>query len=93
MVQIDGSHHDWFEGRGYKCCLIVFTDDATSRIVQMRFFPSETTLGYLDCVKRYMQAYGRPLAFYSDKHGIFRVNIVGGTGETQFARAMKELGI
>jgi len=93
LVQIDGSHHDWFEGRGDKCCLIVFTDDATSRIVQMKFFPSETTLGYLDCVKGYIQAYGRPLAFYSDKHGIFRVNIAGGTGETQFARAMKELGI
>jgi len=43
LIQIDGSHHDWFEGRAPKCCLYVFIDDATSRIVAMRFEASETT--------------------------------------------------
>jgi hypothetical protein len=93
LVQIDGSPHDWFENRGEKCCLIVFSDDATSRISQMRFFPSETTLAYFECAKRYLKKHGRPLAFYSDRHSIFRVNTKDSLGETQFERAMKELGI
>ena len=46
LVQIDGSHHDWFEGRGAKCCLIVFIDDATSKIVAMHFSPTESTQAY-----------------------------------------------
>jgi transposase len=93
LVQIDGSPHDWFEGRGEKCCLIVFSDDATSRISQMRFFPTETTLAYFECTKRYLKKHGRPLTFYSDRHSIFRVNTEEALGETQFERAMKELGI
>ena len=55
LIQIDGSPHDWFEGRGEKCCLIVFSDDATSRIAQMRFFPVETTLAYFECIKLYIK--------------------------------------
>lgn len=93
LVQIDGSPHDWFEGRNEKCCLIVFSDDATSRISQMRFFPTETTLAYFECTKKYLKKHGRPLAFYSDRHSIFRVNTKDALGETQFERAMKELGI
>lgn len=92
LVQIDGSPHDWFEGRSAKCCLIVFTDDATSKIVQMLFVPVENTDAYLECTRRYIKQYGKPMAFYSDRHGIFRVNI-GEGGETQFARAMREIGI
>jgi transposase len=95
LVQIDGSHHDWFEGRGERCCLLVFVDDATSRIVELRFFPSETTQAYFECVKRYIKKYGRPLAFYNDKHSIFLVNNKEGhnQGKTQFQRAMEELDI
>lgn len=94
LIQIDGSPHDWFEGRNDKCCLIVFVDDATSRIVQMLFVPVENTQAYLKCIKLYIKTYGRPLAFYSDRHSIFRVNNgEGGERETQFKRAMKELGI
>jgi len=94
LVQIDGSHHAWFEERGPKCCLIVFVDDATSRIVELRFFHSETTQAYFACVKRYIKKYGRPLAFYNDKHGIFRVNQKDvDQGRTQFQRAMEELDI
>ena len=96
LVQIDGSHHDWFEGRSEKCCLLVFIDDATSRLLELRFEKQETTLGYFNGTRSYIKKHGRPDAFYSDKHGVFRVNAVeaeSGTGETQFGRAIRELGI
>lgn len=96
LVQIDGSHHPWFEGRAPACCLLVFIDDATSRLVGLRFEDSETTEGYFNLARRYLKRCGRPVAFYSDKHGVFRVNASeakSGTGETQFGRAMRELGI
>ena len=96
LVQIDGSFHDWFEGRAEACCLIVFVDDATSKIMALRFVPRETTNAYFFTAKDYFNRYGRPLAFYSDKHSIFRVNIPEAdknTGKTQFGRAMTELGI
>lgn len=96
LVQIDGSHHDWFEGRAEKCCLLVFIDDATSRLLALRFEEQETTAGYFNATRSYMKQWGRPDSFYSDKHGVFRVNIAeakSGTGETQFGRATRELGI
>lgn len=96
MVQIDGSHHDWFEGRREKCCLLVFIDDATSRIMQLYFDEEETTEGYCAATANYLQEHGRPLSFYSDKYGVFRVNhpeALKSTGETQFGRALRELGI
>ena len=93
LIQIDGSPHDWFEGRSEKCCLIVFIDDATSTIVQMRFEETETTAGYFRAAKAYTAQYGLPMAFYSDKHSIFRVNMPGCNSETQFGRAVRELGI
>lgn len=93
LVQIDGSHHDWFEGRREKCCLLVFIDDATSRILQMRFEEGETTAGYFLATKAYIEL---PIAFYSDKDSIFRNNMsesIKERGVTQFDRAMKTLGI
>jgi len=97
LVQIDGSYHDWFEGRGPNCCLIVFVDDATSRIMKMLFVPTETTLGYFDVIKKYIQSFGIPMAFYSDKYSVFRVNKKNVTSEasceTQFQRACKTLRI
>ena len=72
LVQIDGSHHDWFEGRASRCCLLAFIDDATSKIVAASFFPGETTEAYKKLTKEYVLDYGRPLAMYSDKHNIFR---------------------
>ena len=93
LIQIDGSPHDWFEDRGDKCCLIVFIDDATSRIVSLRFEETETTAGYFRAAKTYIAQYGLPMAFYSDKHGIFRVNMPDCDSETQFGRAARELGI
>jgi DNA-binding Lrp family transcriptional regulator len=96
LVQIDGSFHDWFEGRADSCCLIVFIDDATSKLLALRFVPRETTQAYFTTAKSYFENYGRPIAFYSDKHSIFRINTPEAeksTGKTQFGRAMAELGI
>ncbi len=98
MVQIDGSYHDWLEGRNPdgKFCLIVFIDDATSKIVKMRFYRHETTEAYFDLMRLYIMEFGLPMALYSDKHGVFRVNAkeaASGTGDTQFGRAMKDIGI
>jgi len=95
LVQIDGSPHDWFEGRRDKCCLLAFIDDATGKILHLRFEETETTEGYFKATLGYIKQYGLPIAFYSDKHGIFRVNAKETTheGETQFKRAMDNLGI
>jgi hypothetical protein len=96
LIQIDGSPHDWFEGRAPKCTLLVFIDDATSRLMQLLFAPAETTFNYFAAVRRYLLSHGKPVAFYSDKFGVFRVNIreaQTGTGLTQFGRAMQELEI
>ena len=96
LVQIDGSPHDWFEERGPKCNLLVFVDDATGKLGELYFTPRESFFSYGEAARRYMARYGKPVAFYSDKHGIFRVNVknpLSGTGLTQFGRAMKELDI
>jgi len=95
LVQIDGSPHDWFEGRGPKCCLLVAIDDATSRLSSLHFEPSETTAGYFKLMSKYIGQHGLPLATYSDRHGIFRINLpnVSEETETQFSRAARELGI
>jgi len=94
LVQIDGSPHAWFEDRGPACCLIVFIDDATSELGALRFVPSETTQAYMETLQTYLQAHGRPAAFYSDRHSIFRVNHPDREGElTQFSRALKTLDI
>lgn len=94
LVQIDGSEHAWFEDRGGKCTLLAFIDDATSRALHLRFVPSESTFEYFRSVRAYLTAHGKPVAFYSDKHGIFRVNRGEGSGRlSQFGRAMAELSI
>lgn len=74
LIQIDGSPHDWFEGRGPRCTLIVFIDDATNHLTSLWFAPSETTKAYLAALRGHVLAHGVPLAFYSDRHGIFRIN-------------------
>ncbi len=96
LVQIDGSDHRWFEGRGEPCTLLVFIDDATSKLMQLRFVPSESTASYFEALAGYLESHGCPVAFYSDKHSIFRVNrpeAKGGQGMTQFGRALAELNI
>jgi hypothetical protein len=96
LIQIDGSPHDWFEGRGPRCTLIVFIDDATGRLTALRFAPAETTRAYLEALKAQIVEHGLPLALYSDRHGIFRVNAkeaAGGDGKTEFGRVAERLGI
>ena len=96
LVQLDGSPHKWFEERGEACNLLAFIDDATGRLMELYFTPGETTFSYFAATQRYLTRYGKPVAFYSDKNGIFKVNIpnaLTGSGMTQFGRAMKELDI
>jgi transposase len=96
LVQIDGSEHRWFEDRADRCTLLVFVDDATSRLMELRFVISESTFAYFDALKAYLGRHGKPVAFYSDKHSIFRVsneNAASGDGMTQFGRALSELNI
>ena len=96
LIQIDGSEHWWFEDRGPQCTLLVFIDDATSRLMHLRFVESESTFDYFLAARTYLQRYGKPVAFYSDKHATFRVNktgAVGGDGMTQFGRALNQLNI
>lgn len=96
LVQIDGSPHDWFEGRAPACSLLVFIDDATGRLGQLSFVQSESFFSYAQAARAYVERHGKPFAFYSDKHGIFRVNQpASGTTDalTQFGRAMQQLDI
>ncbi|MGZ9234816.1 MAG: ISNCY family transposase [Anaerolineales bacterium] len=97
LIQIDGSDHAWFEERGERCTLLVFIDDATGQLVELWFVEEETFFAYCAAARHYFEREGKPLAFYSDKHGVFRVNTaqpLGTTnGLTQFGRAMEELDI
>jgi len=95
LIQIDGSDHDWFEDRAPRCTLLVFIDDATSAIMELRFVPSESTFSYMRALETYLERHGRPVAFYSDKHSVFRIakSHKNGNGMTQFTRAFAELNI
>lgn len=96
LVQVDGSEHWWFEDRGPQCTLLVFVDDSTSRLMHLKFAETESTFAYLTAAREYVERHGKPVAFYSDKHGVFRVNrtgAFGGDGMTQFGRAMHEMNI
>lgn len=96
LVQIDGCDHHWFEGRGPACTLLVYVDDATSRLMMLSFVHSESTFTYLNATRAYLERHGRPLAFYSDKASVFRINnphAHGGSGQTQFGRALETLNI
>src|SRR3954454_3546550 len=96
LVQVDGCEHAWFEDRGPPCTLLVFVDDATSRLMHLRFVPAESAFAYMAATRAYVEAHGKPVAFYSDKHGVFRVNhpdAARGDGMTQFGRALAELDV
>lgn len=96
LIQIDGSPHDWFEGRADKCSLLLAVDDATGKIMVARFAKAEALWPYFDLLRSYISIYGRMRAIYCDKHCVFKVNREGalsGDGLTQFGRAMKALDI
>ena len=96
LVQLDGSPFAWFEDRAPAGNLLVYIDDATGQLGELFFTPTETTFSYFAATHRYLTRHGRPVAFYSDKHSIFRLTntaATSGTGLTQFGRAMTELAI
>ena len=93
LVQIDGSEHAWFEDRAPQCTLLVYVDDATSRLMMLHFTESESTFSYFEATRAYIERYGKPQAFYSDKASVFRPTTKGADGVTHFGRAMYELNI
>jgi hypothetical protein len=97
LIQVDGSPHDWFEGRNDKCTLLGYIDDATSKIKHFRFDLAESTSAYFRSFIEYLTKNGKPRSFYTDRLNVFKVNNdkVGykGTGLSQVGRALKELGI
>lgn len=96
LIQIDGSQHYWFESRGPKCTLLVYIDDATGQLMHLKFVECESAFAYFAATTDYIEQHGKPVAFYSDKHSIFRITrkgAVSGSGMTQFGRALHELNI
>jgi transposase len=96
LVQVDGCEHWWFEDRGRQCTLLVFIDDATSRLMELRFVRTESTFAYFAALRAYLETHGKPVAFYTDKHVVFRVaktDAQRGDGLTQFGRALHALNI
>ena len=100
MVQLDGSHHDWFEGRGARCVLMVMVDDATNQM-RARFFPEETTRASYDVLEGWVRQHGLPASLYVDRDSIYRCEAVASIAQqladkapqTQFGRAMEQLGV
>jgi len=97
LVQMDASIHDWLEGRGETVVLITLIDDATGRVLA-RFYPAATVQTHMDVLARWLRRYGRPVALYTDRHGIFEVHEKGQPladpdAVTQFGRALAELDI
>ncbi len=101
MLQTDGSHHDWLEGRGPKLCIVGVIDDATSDVPAARFDDTETTEGYFEVFEKAFKTKGLPHSIYADKHSIFRTDrqptikeqLAGKKPMTQMGRALDELGI
>ncbi|MBY7903833.1 ISNCY family transposase [Vibrio fluvialis] len=96
LIQIDGSHHNWFEGRSPKCCLLVYIDDATGRLMNLRFSETESAFDYMMATREYIDEHGKPVAFYSDRHAIFHSSnkqAVESKNPTQYGRMLHDLGI
>ena len=96
LIQIDGSDHAWFEDWAPTGTLLVFIDDAASRLMQLHFVPTESAFAYFEATRVYLEQHGKPVAFYSDKASIFRSvreSTDFGRGTTQYGRALFELNI
>jgi transposase InsO family protein len=93
LVQIDGSRHDWFEGRSGVCTLLVYVDDATGELLQLYFADTESTTSYFEATRRYIGRHGKPQAFYADRAAVFRSPLATSDTCTQFQRALDQLGI
>ncbi len=103
LLQLDGSHHDWLQGRGPRLVLHAAVDDATGAVVGAIFRPQEDATGYLFVLRHVARTRGIPLAVYTDRHGIFRRDpmraltvaeqLRGEPELTQVGRVLRELGI
>jgi transposase len=102
LVQLDGSPHDWLEGRGPRLTALGMQDDASGKILAAQFFPAETTQGYFHLLQSLLRRFGIPTAFYGDRNSIFVRNDDGWTLQeelagfrqpTQFGRALADLGV
>jgi Winged helix-turn helix len=95
LIQIDGSKHWWFEDRGPQCTLLVYIDDATSELMHLKMVESESTCAYMEATRDYIERHGKPVAFYSDKHSVFRNAKATAMkdGMTHFGRALEVLNI
>lgn len=96
LLQGDGSDHAWFEDRGERCTVVIFVDDATSKLTAGRFVLAETKEAYQKILEEHLSKYGRPLGLYVDKHSIFRTsrnNSEVKENETHFGRILRELEI
>jgi len=96
LIQIDGSDHRWFEERAPACTLLVFIDDATSRLMTLHFTATESTFSYFEATRQYIEAHGKPVALYSDRASVFSCNSQSSTpgkGVTQYGRALYELNV
>ena len=96
LIQVDGSKHWWFEDRGPQATLLVYIDDATSELMHLKMVETENTFSYMDATREYIEHHGKPVAFYSDKHSVFRnanASAARGDGMTHFGRALEALNI
>lgn len=102
LVQLDGSPHDWLEGRGPRLTALGMQDDATGKILAAQFFPSESAEGYFRLLQSLLRRFGVPTAFYGDRSGVFVRNddswtleeeLAGERQPTQFGRALQQLAI
>ncbi len=103
LVQVDGSHHDWLQGRGPRLVLHAAVDDATGEVLSAVFRDEEDAWAYLFVFREIARTHGLPLAVYSDRHGIFartprrpltlEEQLQGGPAPTQVGRALQEAGI
>ena len=95
LVQLDGSYHDWFEGRTEPCCLLAFIDDATGRILWLGFCDAESTESLMRASRGYLERDSRHISLYTDRGSVYKVNIHNADGEKkmQYERALRELSI
>jgi hypothetical protein len=101
MLQVDGSPHDWLEGRGPRLCLIGAIDDATGKVVGAFFTQAESSWGYLRLFSKIFKRHGLPQSIYSDRHSVFWTDreptldeqLINKRPLTEVGRALDELGV
>lgn len=100
MLQMDGSDHDWLEGRGDELVLMAYIDDATNRVFA-RFYEYEGTIPAMDSFKQYVKEYGAPISLYLDRHTTYKSTAKPTVEDelnnrapmSQFERSMEEIGV